>query len=64
LQSFPDWFQFSGSEGSQFNQIGNAVPPLLARELAKSVLNYLEDSVILTANEIKRLNRPKQPLLF
>ena len=64
MQSFPDWFQFSGSEGSQFNQIGNAVPPLLARELAKSVLNYLEDSVILTANEIKRLNRPKQPLLF
>ncbi len=64
LQSFPDWFQFFGSLGSQFNQVGNAVPPLLARELAKSVLNYLEQSVELSTNEIHRLNRPKQPLLF
>ena len=37
LQSFPDWFQFQGAENSQFNQIGNAVPPLLAKALARSV---------------------------
>ncbi|HLK29097.1 MAG TPA: DNA cytosine methyltransferase [Puia sp.] len=37
LQSFPDWFVFEGSESSQFNQIGNAVPPLLAYFLAKEV---------------------------
>ncbi len=37
IQSFPDWFQFQGSENSQFNQIGNAVPPLLAKALARSV---------------------------
>ncbi len=64
LQSFPDWFRFSGSVGSQFNQIGNAVPPLLARELAKSVMEYLNKSPILTTNEIQKLNQPKQPLLF
>jgi DNA (cytosine-5)-methyltransferase 1 len=42
LQSFPDWFQFQGSENSQFNQIGNAVPPLLAKALANSVKTYLQ----------------------
>lgn len=37
LQSFPDWFDFCGNETSQFTQIGNAVPPLLAYKLAKAV---------------------------
>ncbi len=40
LQSFPDWFEFQGSENSQFNQIGNAVPPILAKALARSVKTY------------------------
>lgn len=42
LQSFPDWFQFVGPEGSQFNQIGNAVPPLLAKALALAVKQCLD----------------------
>ena len=46
LQSFPDWFDVRGSEGSQFNQIGNAVPPLLAKAVAGSVLACLEDRSI------------------
>ena len=37
LQTFPDWFEFEGSEIKQFNQIGNAVPPLLAYQLAMQV---------------------------
>lgn len=37
LQAFPDWFEFEGAEGSQFNQVGNAVPPPLARALAASM---------------------------
>jgi DNA (cytosine-5)-methyltransferase 1 len=64
LQSFPDWFDFEGAEGSQFNQVGNAVPPLLARSLAKSVLEYLESSIEFTASEIARMNAPEQPVLF
>lgn len=42
LQSFPDWFMFEGPEGSQFNQVGNAVPPLLAKALATAVTKYLK----------------------
>jgi DNA (cytosine-5)-methyltransferase 1 len=42
LQSFPDWFTFCGSEGSQFNQVGNAVPPLLGKAVARSVMACLE----------------------
>lgn len=50
LQSFPDWFTFYGTETSQFNQIGNAVPPLLAYHLAASVRQYLENDAALDTN--------------
>jgi len=35
LQSFPDGFEFIGSMNSTFRQVGNAVPPLVARALAE-----------------------------
>jgi len=43
LQSFPDWFEFCGTETEQYYQIGNAVPPLLAYHLACSVRKYMEN---------------------
>ncbi len=64
LQSFPDWFQFHGTSGSQFNQIGNAVPPLLARELATSVFKYMENACVLTPDQTAEANKPKQTALF
>ena len=36
IQSFPDWFEFCGYKVNVTSQIGNAVPPLLSLELAKS----------------------------
>jgi DNA (cytosine-5)-methyltransferase 1 len=41
LQAFPDAFLFSGNMGDCFRQIGNAVPPLLARAVAEAVLAVL-----------------------
>lgn len=44
LQSFPDWFEFYGSELDKFYQIGNAVPPLFALVIAKQVRKALAEN--------------------
>lgn len=41
IQSFPDGFIFTGSKTSQYKQVGNAVPPLLAKTLAIMLKKYL-----------------------
>ena len=42
IQSFPDDFIFTGGQGAQFRQVGNAVPPLLSKAIADTLKTYLD----------------------
>ena len=42
LQSFPDGFVFAGAMNSAFRQIGNAVPPLMAYEIATEIMKTIQ----------------------
>ena len=68
LQSFPDWFQFRGkftTGGSQrtkecprYTQVGNAVPPYLARAIGLAIKSILEEAMAgasqQTVNEVEQ----------
>lgn len=64
LQSFPDWFQFRGkftTGGSQrtkecprYTQVGNAVPPYLARAVGMAIKAMLDEAVMLANQQAER----------
>jgi len=41
LQTFPDSFIFVGNKDAQYQQVGNAVPPILAKAIAETILKTL-----------------------
>ncbi|WP_455608215.1 DNA cytosine methyltransferase [Bacteroides rodentium] len=45
IQSFPDHFVFEGTVAEQFAQVGNAVPPLLAKAVGNSIRNILTEEI-------------------
>ncbi|MCX2743660.1 DNA (cytosine-5-)-methyltransferase [Mangrovivirga sp. M17] len=45
IQTFPDNYLFCGSRTAQFHQVGNAVPPYLAYQIAKIVLDFYKKNV-------------------
>ena len=66
IQTFPDWFEFSDGDNQKvsennrldkiYKQIGNAVPVLLAKEIAQPIANYV-------ANELLKNNKKTQKIL-
>jgi DNA (cytosine-5)-methyltransferase 1 len=55
LQTFPDSYFFEGTRTQQYGQVGNAVPPLLARDIARVVFELLS-----TANRSSARDRAAQ----
>ncbi len=47
IQTFPDDYYFEGPQGWQFQQVGNAVPSFLAKQIALHILKIMDDKDIL-----------------
>jgi len=65
IQSFPDWFVFEGSNSEQYDQVGNAVPPLLAQAVASELKGLLEQPRFDRHTAVKcryRIPEPELPL--
>ena len=45
IQTFPDNFFFKGSTISQQQQIGNAVPPMMARSIAQCIKIMIDNAI-------------------
>lgn len=55
LQTFPDSFVFCGPKDSQYQQIGNAVPPMLAKAIAEHLCGYLDKDIAIATDGRKSM---------
>jgi DNA (cytosine-5)-methyltransferase 1 len=53
LQTFPDNYYFKGNRTEQFVQVGNAVPPYLAKQIGAALLRLLTDDSLSTAQSVR-----------
>jgi len=56
LQTFPDWYVFTGAIARQFTQVGNAVPPLFAYKLAVEIQKQFFDN---PSENVEVVSHPK-----
>lgn len=59
LHSYPDWFRFHSTKWHGFRQIGNSVPPLLARAVAHQIRDVLGVNVKAPAETISLIEDNK-----
>ncbi|OKH34069.1 DNA (cytosine-5-)-methyltransferase [[Phormidium ambiguum] IAM M-71] len=58
LHSYPDWFRFHATKWHGFRQVGNSVPPLLAKAIASEIIQALGTKPI-KPTETKQLGNEK-----
>ncbi|GBF80933.1 DNA cytosine methyltransferase [Aphanothece sacrum] len=63
LHSYPDWFRFHVTKWHGFRQIGNSVPPLLAKAVAEEIIKILDINP-LKSNAIYYLENEQKYLSF
>jgi len=56
VQSFPEDFEFSGTDGKKYIQIGNAIPPVLMWNVAKEVMSQIFNDGHILKKETERDN--------
>lgn len=54
LQTFPDSYIFIGPKDAQYQQVGNAVPPILAKSIAKKLAKIIDNAPFTSNLEINR----------